>query len=595
MSRHPALWNGNFRKEAMDLICTLWRDLDDAGRTYLGDAILAGPPDEMLAHLDYAERLTSRDRRIFDRLAVVERVKNPPLTPVLQQRMDELRATYSDWRMPEGERGHFGIWTEVGNGPNTRYSVEDLSAMVDEALIEALRTDMEQREDLLEAWRKLFIKEPKRGFNLLEQLGLSGNPGPADAWEYGLWGMRDANDAGSATDRMIKLLNQVPAALFENPDVVRGAAQLLEVKSRSLHDGGEPDGFWELFDRTVLAAGDEVSNEEPSAAPGYRDWVDEAINLPLGQIATAFVNALFARRPKVGAGLPDDLINHANLLMSPGQERHRFARTVGASRLSYLFAIDPEWTTKALLPSFGWVNEDESIAMWQGYSWQARIDPQLWPALKEHFLQLFRPERLARLGSWGRNISQILMLVGVTFGDEELKRDDVREAIRSMPEEMRQDAADWISGYMEVGGAEDASDERQIAGSPDGRWTDHIWPWIKRVWPTEPSLRSAGVAEQFALAAIATDKAFPYAVDGIANYAFKSRGYEILRELNASAHPTNHPEATLKLLDAFVEKETAILIDEDLLQIVECLNRHVVLRDDNRFLSWSEYVAQRQR
>ena len=592
MSDTRALWHATFRKEAMDLIATLWRDLDDAGRAHLSDAILAGPPNSMLAHIDDDERSTSRDRRIYDRIMMLERVQDPPLTPALQQRMDELRAVYPYWRVAEGERAHFGSWMEMRWGPDTRYSVDDLSAMTDEILIETLRTDIDRREGLLDAWRQLMIAQPKRGFDLLEQLGRSADPGPADVWEYGLWGLRDADNAGPITDRMVKLLTEVPVALFEKRDVMRGVADLLEAKSQSLRDVPEPDGFWALFDRAVTAPGAEPLNEEKHGKDSQRDWVTEAINHSLGRIATAFVNALFARRPRVGVGLPEDLAQRATDLMARDKPSHRFARTIGASRISYLYAIDPNWTAKTLLPSFGWTDEEESIAMWQGYAWQARIDPQLWAALKFHFLPLFRSDRLARMGKWGGNIAQTLMLVGVTFGSDELKRDEMRDAIRLMPPEMRRDAAHWITCYIEAGDTDDDK-EAPVECSADSRWTTRIWPWLKRVWPTETSLLSADVAEQFALAAIATDTAFPEAVDNIASYAVQTNAYFLIHQLKVSDHPDEHPEATLKLLDAFVARGPLMLVSEDLRQIVHRLGASNSVQDDNRYCRWVAHIEQR--
>lgn len=592
MSDTQALWHATFRKEAMDLIVALWRDLDDAGRAQLSDAILAGPPDAMLAHIADNERLISRDRRIYDRIIVVERVQDPPLTPALQRRMDELRTLYPQWRAADGERAHFGSWMEMRWGPDTRYSVDDLSAMTDEALIEKLRSDMDRREGLLDAWRQLVIAQPKRGFDLLEQLGRSTDPGPADAWEHGLWGLRDADNAGAITDHMVKLLTEVPEALFMRRDVVRAAADLLEAKSRSFRDRTEPDGFWRLFDRTVMAAGTEPLEEERHDANHPKDWVSKAVNCSLGRIATAYVNALFARRPHVAESLPRDLAQRATDLMSPDKPNHRPARVIGASRISYLYAIDPNWTGKILIPSFGWADEEESIAMWQGYAWQARLDPQLWAALKIHFLPLFRPDRLARMGQWSRNIAQSLMLVGVAFGADELRHELVRDAIRSMPQDMRKDAASWITQYMEAGDADrDNEGEKSTEGSRDLRWTKRIWPWLKRVWPSEASLRSAGVAKQFALAAIATDTVFPEAVDNIASYAVATDDYQLIHQLNGSAHPDNHPEATLKLLDAFVARDQIMVISDDLEQIVLRLGATGVVRDNNRYRSWAAYIT----
>lgn len=596
MADTQTLWHATFRKETMDLIAKLWRELDDAGRDALAQAILAGPPDGMLSHIEEEERGTSRDRRIYDRIIVIERLQDPPLTQGLSDRMTQLRGAYPHWRAAQGEKAHFGSWMEMRWGPDTRFSVDDLAAMTDEELIESLRADMNRREGLLDAWRQLVIAQPRRGFALLEQMGRSPDPGPADAWEYGLRGLRDADNAGPITDRMVQLLTEVPDGLFAKTDVVRGAADLLEAKSRSLRDGPEPEGFWALFDRAMAAAGAEPIDDEHHDEHNQRDWVSEAVNRSLGRIATAFVNALFARRPRVGVGLPADLTQRATRLMAPDKPSHRLARAIGASRVSYLYAIDPEWTTATLIPSFGWADEEESIAMWQGYAWQARIDPQLWAALKPWFLPLFRPDRLARMGKWGRNIAQSLMLVGVAFGADEMKREDVREAIRSMPQEMREEAAAWITGYMEAGDADNENEENEpIEGSPDLRWTQKVWPWLKRVWPSEVNLRSAGVAEQFAMAAIATDTVFEQAVDDITAYAVQSGGYRVIHQLNASRHPESHPRATMKLLDSFVAREQLMFFEDDLAKIVERVgSTSTEICDDNRYRIWASHVAQRQ-
>ncbi|WP_416914173.1 hypothetical protein [Seohaeicola sp.] len=186
------------------------------------------------------------------------------------------------------------------------------------------------------------------------------------------------------------------------------------------------------------------------------------------------------------------------------------------------------------------------------------------------------------------------MLAGVAFGADQLKRDDVRDAIRSMPENMREDAAAWIAGYMHAGEADNSNEEEPIEGSVDLRWTKRIWPWLNRVWPTEASLRSAGVAEQFALAAIATDKVFPEAVDSIASYAVASNGYQLIHQLNVSGHPDDHPEATLKLLDAFVTREQNMRFGEDLRKILERLEATNLVQDDNSYRNWAALVAQWQ-
>lgn len=599
MAESNALWHATSRKETMDLLGELWCTLDEDGRDLLADELLAGPPDELLAHLDEEEQQSSRDRRIYDRVTVIERVGEPPLTPALAERMEALRTAYPQWRASPGEQAHFSSWMEMSWGPDTRLSPDDLAAMDDAALMETLRTEQDRREGLLDSWRQLAAAQPKRAVVVLAQIAAADDPGPADIWEPAWYGLRDAEgeSGGATTNEMMALFTQLPDPLFADDDVLRGAVDLLEAKSRVLAGGEEPAIFWQLFDRALAVAGEEpLAREEIDMnARARRNWVSDAINRPLGRIATAMINMLFGRRPKVGGGIPDDLKPRLDALMTPADLSHRYARVIGASRVSYLYAIDPEWTQANLISSFSWHDEEESFAMWQAYAWQARIDPQLWVALKPYFLPLFTPDRLARLEDWGRNIAQSLMLIGVVFGREEFKQNEAREAIRAMPEAMRVDAAAWIAGYMEVEEEQQRDDEEPIEGAPDVRWNERIWPWLRRVWPSEAALRSAGVAEQFALAAVATEGAFPDAVKAIRSFAVPARPYRLVVALEESDHPERHPAATLELIDALLAKDPIMLFEGEIRSVVERIGAaNQALRDDNRYRLWAKFVAGRR-
>lgn len=236
MAESNALWHATSRKEAMDLLGELWRTLDGEGRDRLTSELLAGPPDAMLSHLDEEERRRSRDRRIYDRVTVVERVGEPPLTPALAERIEALRAAYPQWRASPGEQAHFSSWMETRWGPDTRLSPDDLAAMDDAALVETLRTDQDRREGLLDSWRHLAAAQPKRAIAVLTKVAADDDPGPADIWEPAWYGLRDAEgeSGGATTDEMMALFTQLPDALFAADDVLRGAADLLEAYDRSV-------------------------------------------------------------------------------------------------------------------------------------------------------------------------------------------------------------------------------------------------------------------------------------------------------------------------------------------------------------------------
>lgn len=592
MHKASDLWQVSLRKEAMDMLAALWRELDPDGRNRLETALLAGPPADMFAHLEPEERESTRDRRVFDRLIVLERVGAPPLTPLLAARMQALRVKYPRWAASPGERAHFGSWMEMRWGPDTRVSSDDLAALDETALVEQLKIDLDRREGLLEAWRQLVIAEPRRGLNVLLMLAAAADPGPSDVWEATLRGIRAAEHAELILDHLLEILCEVPQGLYDDSDFVGETADLLEARSRQPEfDPAEP-GFWRLFDRVLDAAGGEPPEEDQRGEAV--DWVSVAINHRLGKLATAFVNAVFAGRPTTGMTLGPQT-ERANRLMARGKPAHRHARVVGASRISYLNAIDPAWAGKTLIPGFSWSNEAEALAMWQGFSWQARVDPQLWAALKPHFMPLFTPDRLARLGSWRQNIAQALMLVGIAYGLDQFKREEVRAAVRAMPADMRIDAAEWLSTYMMADAASDQPDEEEpIEANPDTRWRERVWPWIKAIWPTDAESRDARIAEQFALAAIATEHEFPRAAVAIAPYAVSAHSYQIIVQLDRSQHPDIHPDATLALIDNFLALDQILLFEQELEAVIDRIgNAEPALRDDHRYRRWQGFLAQR--
>ena len=112
MADVPLLWASGARKEALDLLTLLWAHADPQMQKALGEIIRDGPPDHLLARIDAEERDKSRDRRIFDRLIVLQRLEQPILTPELETEAKRLQEAYPNWQVPEGEQAHFGAWIE---------------------------------------------------------------------------------------------------------------------------------------------------------------------------------------------------------------------------------------------------------------------------------------------------------------------------------------------------------------------------------------------------------------------------------------------------------------------------------------------------
>jgi hypothetical protein len=385
----------------------------------------------------------------------------------------------------------------------------------------------------------------------------------------------------------------LPQPFFDLPDIAGAVSGILEGAANHHRFLSTDDKFWRLFDRTALAIEVDQTNVK---SPDRDDWVNLAINSAIGKLAAAFFSALFARDLKVGSKLPADLVDRLNELVNRTKRTHRLARTIAASRLSYLHAVDPEWTQVSLLPSFDWsVDEEEALAVWQGYAWQPRVDRKLWDAIKAYFIPMFTRARLNRLGDMGRNLAQMLVLVGVEFGLDEIPRDQARNAIRAMPQDMRTEVVVWLVSFFGQSVDDDSTDGEQppAPADRDRLWSDRVRPWIERVWPPDPDCRSSATAEQFALLATATVRKFPEAVALIEPHLVPANAHFVLHRLAATDHPEKHPNATLSLVDAIVDPE-AHRLTSHLPQILQrVVTTAPALRQDAKYRRWNDRIRAR--
>lgn len=575
MTDAPLLWRSGARKEVMALLRRLWTSGDATVRARLSDLVTAGPPEALLVRLDAEQRQSSRDRRIYDRLMVLERLSEPPLTEALRAELDRLRVEYPEWRAPDGERADFSAFMEFRVGPETDVTVEGLARLPAGELVAKLTETRDLREGLLDVWREFAAGHPSRALDLLQEF--PAEPHLSDVWVHGLWGVRDKAGDPEIRGRLLGMLVDLPEPLLGDAEVTRAAADVLQVVAKVrplLEDYGV---FWDLFDRLLGSAARDPDNAEIAE---NNDWVFLAINRSMGSLASALLDALFGRKLVVGQGLPDDIGPRLERLLSYPEASHRPARVIAASRLSYLFAVDPAWTAKHLLPRFDWRDETESIAVWHGFGWQPRIDERLWEALKNHFLLMFTPQRLAALSEGSASqMAALLMLAGIEFPDASPPREGARDAIRAMSDRMRAGAAAWVADYL-----------RQQAGLEPGEgeilpvdeaWTKRVGPWLSRVWPPELEGQAGGAASQFARAVVAVDEAFPDALRVLSPFLHRGAGDMVLHELAASDHPDRHPRETVNLLDRVVDLNRLWMADD----LRDVLNRVVAadaaLADDH--------------
>src|SRR6266481_4724982 len=189
------LWASTLQKEALDILVGVWPSLLAGERLALVERSVAGPPlpeEEPEDQEDRKHRQRWFDRRIFERLALIERIGEPPLPPAGLEKLAGLRHTYPQWRIEEGDRAHFSSWMESHVGLDTDRSPQELKALTGAELIAALRAEGVDREGRLSAWGQVVGSRPGRGVGLLRALSADPAPGDEAIWRDTLYGLRDA-------------------------------------------------------------------------------------------------------------------------------------------------------------------------------------------------------------------------------------------------------------------------------------------------------------------------------------------------------------------------------------------------------------------
>lgn len=583
MVKSPALWDISAKKEVYDLLVALWPRLEQGDRSELIEKIAAGPPAWMSAHLPEADRNQLRDRRIFERLRVMQRADQDHPHAEMEVELARLRELYPMWDVAPGDQAHFSFYSQVGWRPlDTMDDKRRLQAMTPTEIINELTTD--QREHTLEGWREMVASDWNKMIEVLR--GTAERTGPdVELWAATLWGLRTKAATPGPDENVLELVANMDAALARDPSVTSAAAYLLEAAASSAQFGEMPQAdFWRAFDHVAQG----VSQDETNArGPNDRDWVAVAINTSMGNLALAFLNALFARRLVVAEGMPADLTERFVMLIGAGEARHRPARVVFASRLSYLFAIDPDLSRFQLLPYFRWERDEiEALAVWQGFGWQPHLDPLLWNEIKADFLDCFQDGRIDQLGETVGPMAQALAAAGLHLGIDDLPRHATQGAISRMNSETRAGMLHWIAGALTRG------DDQAV--DPDRVWNEKVKPWIHKFWPRDPQIRSATEARPWVEMALATNHVFADAVATVSQFIRQGENDFVLGELADSQHLNVHPRPSLSLMDAFLSPNAQFWAFDDLRRVLDTVAASdPTLRDDNTFTRWDAFERAR--
>lgn len=322
---------------------------------------------------------------------------------------------------------------------------------------------------------------------------------------------------------------------------------------------------WKMVDHVVEGL---ISNDgsatKSGIGPTYTDaggvhqetTFDKALNSPIGEITQSFLNALEASSQRQ-TGIPEAFKGRIEkLLKSPG-DGSKHAISIAFLRLNEIYAIDPNWVERRLIPELDFEKPAAHVA-WSSYLLAcgcllkeagAPHASKLFSSLKPRLLALIAAPHAQNLeGPSEQIIAKITVLLCIHRENQAsgFTKDETRSILRLVSDSGRREAIACL---------------KKSGNQSPGCWAREVVPFINEVWPRESRYKAAIVPSWIDLLS-STDGAFPEVYGALRPFLVPLRQGSLqlnfflrkaLRENEKERLPiSDYPDAALDFLDKVV-------------------------------------------
>ncbi|NMQ28689.1 hypothetical protein E4Q23_13530 [Candidatus Accumulibacter phosphatis] len=520
------LWSAETYRETMRLLVLRGAELEAQPLGRLQAGILAGPPGAVVGSDSDSSRLLLNGK-VWLRLAKLA-FGGCVLYGDAKTRLEALTLDHPDWQLAKNESDEFSFWMSGTGDPGDedRRQFERLPRQR-RHLVKCLRLPPSSNSWHEDDWSEICRDKLSTAACALCALAHE------DTWPAKRW--RDALEAWSEGKLLRRSWRYLAATLQRMPDdtlLVVGQAGTRWLKAVAKILDRDEAVFLALCHRFLAMDHEDDETTE--------ELVTRAVNHPVGHITQALLAYCFSRQPEDGQRLPNGLAQLFDMLCDPEVAQYRHARVLLAANVIALFRVDQDWTTRCLLPLFNWQRSViEARATWEGFLWSPRLYRPLLAALKNDFLDTALHYR--EFGEYGRAYADLLTYAALDFADV-FSTDELRQATADLPQEGLEEAAQAL-----VNALEGAGDQRE------SHWNNRIKPYWHRIWPKFLELASEHIAERLACLAIASDAAFPVALQTLHEWLMPLEYPDyVVDPLHESGLCGQHPQASLQLLDTII-------------------------------------------
>ena len=392
---------------------------------------------------------------------------------------------------------------------------------------------LEAGEIGFDEFRGFVLVQPVKAVRVLRRVANRGG-WPQKYWQGFLWSLADLGDRRTSMSRLrehvVLLLSHAPGELFAGVGPAVGG--LLRELAEQYGLDREP-AFGALWTKAWSGVGG-----NPPETGDAHDPLTDALNDSAGKLAEAALIRLSKHGAKVGGGIPAAVRAYFDAISADPDGR--LGRVMLATRLHYLFSVDPDWVEEHLIRRLDPCRSEEAGDLWYAYGWSPTIGPDLLQAFKKSFLDVLCDSD--RYGLERGKLTSLFMAICLE-APSELSAQEIRRVADSMSEEALKTALGCLKQRLQG----DASARARI-------WNAKLHPWLREYWPKVEVRNTSQTSRAMLNMMVECGDAFPDAVQWSLAYLRPLDGHGLHR-LGANECAEKHPQWLLRVLERVIVQD----------------------------------------
>ena len=560
------LWSSETQYELLQILEKVAKEGQSEDVHQILDLILSSLPKKGIIGMYDFSHSEVRDELLWKRLEIIDTTNSGCLNLLAKNELTRLRKLPQFQRelkiddefvyIQTTDKGHFITGTPYP---------EKISDVVHQ--IKGLTDVFNIHEQL--AWRDFYSTKPELAVQVLLEIGSDNIEKYWIFWDQALGSLDNTSNNFDIEESRISSWIILSGEIINYPDTfyklcASGLGRWLQTNS-VLVDKEDPQ-FLKIAKKLIV-------NAPKKILPVKSIMMGQLLISPLANVTEAILKFWFRTDPKANEGMPNDIKNLLNLIMSTPQSMVGGIVMLG-THLTALYWTDYDWTKEYLLPLSQWRNKSVELTtlMWRSILWNPSFNESLLLEVRDDFL--LTASHLANLGDERKTYVQLVCNLGV------YNRDIVPHSkLASVITYFTTEDLHTMVRYLGV-----------LIKNPEERlenyWEERINPFLKNCWPKSKKFNTGDTAQEFALMCIYGKESFKTIYESVKHYLVEITypSYVII-ELKESELCGKYPKETLDLLYRTIGSNLERVFDQSYL--ITCLKE--IDEADSTLRSISEY------